>query len=141
MQHDSGDFRSVGKIGDSGFNNFHSGFIYSLLNFITDSCRHYIAGAPKATVVGHAVACGIHVGSHVVRIKADDVAQGAVALEGKVFLIVIHVEHGLCSIGHPPCNRDTDIHGIAEAVVDFLAAVVQGHDFQGNFVGDGISLS
>ena len=51
-------------------------------------------------------------------------------MKREIFLVIIHVEHRLRGIHHPPHDRDPDLDGIAEAVVDLLAVVVERHDFQ-----------
>ena len=53
--------------------------------------------------------------------------RGAVALEGEVFLIIVHVENGLGRVHHAPHDRDADLDGVAEAVVYLLAGVIEGH--------------
>ena len=80
--------------------------------------------------VRHAVAGRIDVRRHVVGVDAHDVAQCAVALERKVFLVVINVKDGLRRVHHAPHDRDADLHGVAETVVDLLAGVVERHDLE-----------
>ena len=54
----------------------------------------------------------VHTLSHVVRIDADDIAQGAVALQGKEFLVVIHVKYGFGGVDDAPCHGDADFHRV-----------------------------
>lgn len=89
-----------------------------------------LARATKAALVGLTVARGVDIRSDVVGIDAHDIAQCRVALEGEIFFVVVHVENGLCRVGHTPHHGDTDLHGVAEAVVDLLAGVVERHDLE-----------
>ena len=76
------------------------------------------------------VAGGVDAGGNVIGVDAHDVAQRRIALEGEIFFVVVHVENGLCRVGHTPHHGDTDLHGVAEAVVDLLAGVVERHDLE-----------
>ena len=78
------------------------------------------------------VSGGLRPRGDVVGVEADDVPQGAVALEGEELLVVVHVENRLHRVHHPPGDGDADLHGVAQAVVDLLPGVAQGHDFQGD---------
>ena len=86
----------------------------------------------RLPVVGLAVAGGVDAGGHVIGVDAHHIAQGAVALEGEVFLVVVHIEHRLGGVLDLPDHRDTDLHRIAQAIVDLLAGVVQGHPLEGD---------
>ena len=55
-------------------------------------------------------------------------------MQREKFLIIIHIEYGLCRVHDPPGDGDSDFNGIAQAVVDLLSAVVQSHDLQGELV-------
>lgn len=52
----------------------------------------------------------------------------------EIFLVIIHVENGLCRVYDPPHDGNANLHRITQAVVDFLPVIVQGHDFQGDFL-------
>ena len=76
------------------------------------------------------VAGGVHIGSHIIGINAHDVAQRRVALQRKIFLEVVYIKDGLGRIRHPPHDGDADLHRVAQAIIDFLAGIVQRHDLQ-----------
>ena len=101
-----------------------------MLDLVADALGHQLARAAQAPLVGDAVAGGVHIRRHVVGVDAHDVAQGAVALQGEVFLVVVHVEDGLGRVHHTPDDRDADLDGVAEAVVDLLAGVREGHGLE-----------
>ena len=61
-------------------------------------------------------------------------------MQGKEFLVVIDIEHRLGGIDNAPCYGDADLHGVAQAVVDLLAVVAQGHDLEGELFAGGIDL-
>ena len=77
----------------------------------------------KASFIRLAVSCGVHVLSHVIRIKPYDVSQSRITLKAEVFLIVVNVEYRLIRIDHSPCYGDPDLNGITETVVYLLSAV------------------
>ena len=54
--------------------------------------------------------------------------QSAVALEGQIFLVVIHIENCLCRVNYPPCHRDSDLNGVAQTVIDLLPVIIQSHN-------------
>ena len=134
LQHDRGDLGRVGEIGDPCLDDLDTCFLYPVLDLVADPGGYDLAGTAQAAFVCDAVPGSVHTLSHVVRIDADDIAQGAVALQGKEFLVVIHVKYGFGGVDDAPCHGDADFHRVAQTVVDLLAAVVQGHDLQGNLL-------
>ena len=106
-----------------------------------DALCHHFRGAAQAALVGHTVAGGVHVGSHIVGVDAHHVAQGAVTLQGQVLFVVVYIEHGLGGVGHTPDDGDSDFHRVAQAIVDLLAGVVQGHHLQGDLLAVLLTVS
>ena len=99
------------------------------MELFPDPGGDHFAGAAEALLVGVDVSGGLRPRGDVVGVEADDVPQGAVALEGEELLVVVHVENRLHRVHHPPGDGDADLHGVAQAVVDLLAGVAEGHDF------------
>ena len=141
MQHDRRDLGGVGQISDAGFDDLDPGGGDVLLDLALDALCHHFRGAAQAALIGHTIAGGVHVGSHIVGVDAHHVAQGAVTLQGQVFFVVVHIEHGLCGVGHPPDHRNADLHRVAQAIVDLLAGVVQGHHLQGDLLAVLLTVS
>ena len=104
-----------------------------------DALGHDFGGTAKAALIGHTVAGGVHIGRHIVRVHPHDIAQGAVTLQRQVLLVVVHMEDRLCGIGHAPDDRNADLHRVAEAVVDLLAGVIQGHHLEGDLLAGQLS--
>ena len=134
LQHDSGDLLGISQIGDARFQYFQPGILHLRLDLSTDALGNLGTGASEAAFVGQAVAGGVHIGGHIIGINAHDVAHGAVALQGQIFLEIVHVENRLGRVNHPPHHRYADVHRIAQGVVDLLLAVVQRHHFKGDFL-------
>ena len=130
LEHDGRNLGRIGEVGDARFDDLKARVGDLGLNFIADACGHDLARAAKAALVGLTVARGVDVRGDIVGIDAHDIAQCCVALEGQVFLIVVHVKHGLGCVGHAPHHGDSDFHGVTETVVDLLAGVVERHDLE-----------
>ena len=131
LEHDRRDLCRVCKVGDARLEYLDARVVHAVLYLVAYAGRHNVARAAQAAVVGNAVAGGVHIGSHVIRINAHDVAQSAVALERKIFLVVVNIEDGLGGVYDAPCHGNTYLNGVAEAVVDLLAVVVERHYLEG----------
>ena len=134
MKHDCRNLRCISKISDSCFHNLDTCFVYSCLDLILDPASHCLAGTPKASFVCHSVTGSVHIGCHIIWIKPHNIPKGTVALQGKEFLIIVNIEHCLCSIGDTPGNGDPDLYRIAKAVIDLLTVIVQCHDLKRNLL-------
>ena len=134
LEHDGGDLRRVGEVCDPGLDDLQAGVRHLGLDLVPDAARHHLAGASEAALVGLAVSGGVDAGGHVVGVDADDVPQGGVALQGEILLVVVHVEDRGGGVCHPPHDGDADLNGVAQAVVDLLAGIVEGHDLQGDLL-------
>src|SRR5690606_15797278 len=124
LEHDGGNFRRVSQVGDAGFENFKSGFFHFGLEFLANAFGHDCAGTTEAVFVRLAVAGGVNSRGYIVRVYTNNIADGAVALQGKVFFVIIHVEHSLGGVDNAPHDGDTDFHGVAQNVIYLLFAVV-----------------
>ena len=135
LKHDGCDLRRVGQISDACFNDFKARIGNLLLDFITDSESYDLAGPSEAAFIRDTVSGGVHVGSHVIGIDPHNIPECAVTLQGEIFLIIIHVKYSLGGVNHPPHNGNSDLNRISQAVVDFLAVIVQCHDLERNLPG------
>ena len=115
-----------------------TGFRHLLLDLIADAGGNDLAGAAQAPVIGNAVAGGIHIGSNIVGVQTHDIAQGAIALQGQVFLVVIHIKNSLGGIDNAPGDSNADFHGISQAVIDLLAIIAEGHDLERELFAGGV---
>ena len=140
-QHDRRDLRGVGQVGDLRLDDFQTGRLHLALNLLPDPGGYDLTGSSQAALVRDTVSGGVHAGGHVIGVDADDVPQSAVALKGQVLLVVVHLKDGLGGIHHAPHDGDADLDGVAQAVVDLLTVVVEGHDFQGDaFAAGGLGF-
>ena len=74
-------------------------------------------------------------GHGVIGIEAGDIADGGVALDGEVFLKVLHREDGDGRVRDAPDDDGADDDRVAQGVVDLLLLVVQGAGLEGNLLG------
>ena len=113
LQHDGCDLGGVGKVGDAGLDDLDASLRYPLLDLTANTGGDQLAGAAQTAVIGDAVAGGIYIGGDIVRIQPNDIAQGAIALQGKEFLVVIDIKDRLGGIYNAPCDGNADFYGVA----------------------------
>ena len=61
LQHDGGDLRRVGKVGDPGIDDLKPRFFYLFLKYLADTGSDLFAGAAQASFIGNTVTCRIYI--------------------------------------------------------------------------------
>ena len=130
LEHRRGDLRRVGQMGDAGFENFQPRYFYFVLDLRFQFSGDFLAAAPKGTFVLLRV-------RDVVGVQPHDIPQGGIRLNGQKFHVIVHIKYSFRGILHPPDDHNADLDGIAQLVVDFLFAVVQGERLEGYFFAAG----
>ena len=103
---------------DAGFQNLDTGDIHFFLNRLLQLVRNFLAGTAQRTLTA--------VFRRIIRVQADDIPQCGVALDGKVFTVIVYIEYRFGRVDNLPDDDDADFNRIPQFVIDFLAGVAQG---------------
>ena len=102
LKHDCRNLRSICQISDTRFDDRKACFLHSALDLFFNSCRNHFAGTAKASFIRDTVSCGIYIRRYIVRIQPHNITERTIALQRKVFLIVVYIKNCFCRVHHPP---------------------------------------